>query len=239
MMSEQAQTPQNENIPPEQLPQDNEPSFKERAIEYIQNRVELGRQLGSELKERAEFFVGKTIESSQVAYHGLASAVAEKRMERSGSTMERMDHKHALYYDIGKRALGAIDIEPASTVSNEPAKPRTWLERRGSTYLDKKIDKRNFKKSKADTYSWRAEQIHGKRNDLSGTARREKRQEVFKTKIQGWSGEITAREARLRQSEINATSPKIGEHQHKRVGKDNKKITEKLDRSTSMKYSSR
>jgi len=94
-------------------------------------------------------------------YKGVMAGLARTKMERAANTMERMDHKDALYHDIGKAALGEtyqphVTAQKGNYNPNDghydfiPARARTSIER----HIDKSLDKKAYKKSVADTYKF-------------------------------------------------------------------------------------
>jgi hypothetical protein len=103
--------------------------------------------------------------SAQIAVHGVMTAIASRRMERAGSIMERMDHKNALYSDLGQLALtGDRGLTPVAQGKHEPsvghnvAVPRTLLEK----ITDHRIDKRAEKAMIKGTYAYRAQKAFGR-----------------------------------------------------------------------------
>ncbi|MCA9331781.1 hypothetical protein KC968_02465 [Candidatus Saccharibacteria bacterium] len=86
------------------------------------------------------------IEQIQLAHHGVTAWVAQKRMERAGNRMERMDHKSALYNDMANSVNG-IEATPTETALGQPAKPRTFIERHMDKKLEGKLWKAELKKA--------------------------------------------------------------------------------------------
>lgn len=72
---------------------------------------------------------------------------AQRRMERAANTMERMDHKNALYEHIGHLAVG----EPSSVVHRDPdgrpPKARTYFERVRDQRAEKRAEKLAIKQN--------------------------------------------------------------------------------------------
>ncbi len=100
----------------------------------------------------------------------IGTHIAEIRMVRAAKTMERMDHKEALYNDLGHLALGEQRVASGfigplrqrqfrayRTASNSFAMPRTFVERS----MDRRIDKISHQKSVADTIAYRDQMIYG------------------------------------------------------------------------------
>lgn len=164
------------------------------------------------------------------AYHGVRAFISQKRMERAGNRMERMDHKDALYDDLGEMAVTRRrePETPANTANGERVMPRTFAER----WMDRKIDKRGLKKSVADTYAYRARKIYGAEDDPNaGLDKTQKRLRRAGVSYSAHKGRLTTTEARVKKHEIGATRVRHGKDMHKQTRIGVEKTGRKLDRS--------
>lgn len=154
-----------------------------------------------------------TKDYSQVAYHGLKSTIAERREAFSASRKEKMAHKDTLY-----AGLGALAEASASGKSKEAevslVKPRSRHERR----VDRRIDKKALKRNRAITDEALAKKVFGSRESLTGKNNKERKQEKKAIDKQLKKGVITASEARLSRTNVDAQRLKHGELMHRRAG---------------------
>ena len=197
----------------------------------------------------------------------------ERRMDRAGSTMERMDHKDALYSDLGYLALNGVEIDhrertttvlgwnmynsfgdmvgyiPAEstggaapapragitftthaiedfayrdsqgnrvapnhpdarlntrtgTADGQPARTRTFFERR----MDKRIDKRADKSGRAGALAWRRSSIFGPANDSDRhSTLTERIARKLQSSVDTHRNQKTARQNRQDKAKISAT----------------------------------
>ncbi len=137
----------------------------------------------------------RTSEVGSIAFHGAASAIASVRMNRAANTMERMDHKQALYSDLGESAttgkvpiseqkiadrtviplapkLGENEFIASDTATDLQAKPRTIIEQ----LVDKRIDKKADKRMSARILEYRTDRIYGPKSELPGFTDKERKQ---------------------------------------------------------------
>lgn len=166
--------------------------------------------------------------ATEVGYYAALGAIADYRMNRAGKRMEKQDHKLALTEDLGGLALVGARIG-IPTVSGESATPRGFLERRKG----KRIDRVMQKKKVADIYSYRATNIFGPTESLTGMNDRERKSAKKDIRKQTRKGTLLAGEARMAKLKVDATPLKLGEEYHKRTGKKaakhNKKLGKLLD----------
>jgi hypothetical protein len=101
-------------------------------------------------------------------YHKAMANLAIRRMESAGHILEKMDHKDALYHDLGQVALGQNLVPTPTSHRGDynsqsgqfdfvPAKPRTRLER----MVDRHLDKRAQKVEWANTRKYRFDKVFG------------------------------------------------------------------------------
>jgi len=111
------------------------------------------------MNERFEQVAKQGNQMAQIAYHGLAAAIHRFRLESAGSVMERMDHKNALYIDLGNQALTGKRTETPVAGSKGPgyANPRTLAE----MYVDRRMDKKAVKRQRRQNYAVRAKRDFG------------------------------------------------------------------------------
>jgi len=169
----------------------------------------------------------------QAAYHDVRATIARRGMDRAGATMERMDHKDALYADIGSMVLtgelsGDIDTsgekQAAETVSGRPAKPRTLYEK----FIDSRIDRKLQKKQDADILMYRKNKIFGNSHTMEGVSTKTKKDQNRKVNHLRPRGHLTAREARIEKNKINAQPMRLGQEMHNRMTKTSDKANRKL-----------
>jgi hypothetical protein len=106
-------------------------------IESLENKQDVGEINIDEIKS---------------VYHGIRASIANKKMERAGSVLEKMDHKESLYSHLGAVSIGdqvevdAVKLANRNTIHENP-KPRTWAERLKDKRIDKKARKLRRKES--------------------------------------------------------------------------------------------
>jgi len=155
-------------------------------------------------------------------YNGVMAGLARIKMERAANTMERMDHKDALYHDIGKTALGEtyqphVTTQKGNYNPNEghydfvPAKARTRVER----HIDKRLDKKAYKKSVADTYKF----IHSRTFGVNATETLSTRRDILMDRTMEVDG-LTKQETKSRRQTERRFGPQI-----RGTGKKEKKET--------------
>lgn len=157
-------------------------------------------------------------------YHGWSAAIAERRVMLAGSTMERMEHKNALYSDLGALALTGERTETA-TASGEPAMPRTSTER----FFDKQLDRHSLEKARADTYAYRAQTVFGPRESLTGMNNDDRQENRQRLQDQVQKGQMLAGEARVWSTRVGAEPLKFGETMHNISGEKQRKAGKKID----------
>jgi hypothetical protein len=96
-------------------------------------------------------------EMLNIAYHGVMAAIADRRMERAGSVLEKMDRKDVLYADLAHMAIANTHLIHPDTVDGEPPKARTVVEK----LAERKIEKRAVKANRAELRNFHAERLHG------------------------------------------------------------------------------
>jgi len=151
---------------------------------------------------------------------GLKKFIAERRlqrslrrMERAGATMERMDHKNALYADMGYIALKGRDenFKPSATASSEPTRPRTWSER----HVDKRLDKKAQKLEDKRREKLFLDKVYGGSQALDRSGRtahqKTRKQELKLAKSDYKQGSITAEQLRTAKNAFELTTGSIGE----------------------------
>lgn len=136
---------------------------------------------------------------------GRLSLRYNNRMERAGTTMERMDHKDALYSDLGFLALGESVTQqdyPAITAAGERAKPRSVFERR----VDRRINKRKVNMLHKQAEVQQKTEIYGEhvRGSENHATKLEKIQQKRQAKKLYKNGDITKSEYDLEKAKINA-----------------------------------
>jgi hypothetical protein len=154
----------------------------------------------AEVSRTQEMLAG-ALDATRVAYHGAVEWIAKKRGDRAGATMERMDHKDALYEHLGETALnGSSDVVERSwqTETMETPVKRTAIER----MTDKRLEKRRFKaelRKVERNYDLKAygsdkSKMSGIKAGASRIAERNEARSEYK------AGDITAKELRQRKS---------------------------------------
>jgi len=166
------------------------------------------------------------VDQGLVAFRGIRAALSRKRMEQAAGRMETMDHKDALYADLGSLAVTG-NRTVSETATSRPAMPRALTEQ----FVDKKLDKRAIKRQNAELYSYRARKIFGAKEDLVGLNKHERRQQKTEIQHQKDRGEITASEARVQSMEIDTAPPKFGEKFHKLTSKQERRANRRLNRA--------
>jgi len=127
------------------------------------------------------------LDRARVATHGIAAVIAERRMHRAGEAMEEMDHREAVYTDLGALAIhGKRTFSP--TASGEPAMPRARAERR----FNKRTSKLARERDVRETYATREQRTFGPTPERSEKARKDA---VKHIKHQARAGMILAGEA--------------------------------------------
>lgn len=197
---------------------------------------EFGSQTGAldihAVTERIGELSGRVIEAGRVAFHGLSSIIAQRRMERAGSTMERMDHKEALYKNMGEVATGN---RPTESHMGKKPKPRTFAER----FMDKRADKRAFKRAYQDAAHARTRKNFGGKEkvDTMGVrtkiADQQRRQDV---KRQYRQGDITATERRVSLTAIKGTPTAFESSAQRRARRAKEKSVKKLEKTARQKH---
>lgn len=136
------------------------------------------------------------------AYHGARAFISQKRMERAGSRMERMDHKDALYAD-SVESLQSSNFTPTETATGQPAKPRNLVER----FVDKRIERKDWKAGmKRAQRNLEMKQFGGERTRTMGS-----HSKIVDTARRHWvnqeyrNGNITAAERRSARANIDVT----------------------------------
>ena len=136
--------------------------------------IEFGPETGALNWQSTHERVSEVIGVGKVAYHGIRTAVAQKRMERAGARMERMEHKDAMYEDIGfsyasgsRSELGNRDvtetanpgdwqfpdgIDNPQTATSRGAKPRSIMERLKIQRVESKRHKLDVKRNHRKYY---------------------------------------------------------------------------------------
>jgi len=167
-------------------------------------------------------------EELSLAYHGARAFVTERRRSFSGSRMEKMEHKDALYSGLGGIAINGKRSSD-DTASGELARPRTVVER----MMDQRIDKRRLKQSRAETYAYRAEKIFGPKGSAPERTQRQRKIATRAILHDQLDGRKTAREARVAATEIAAEKLNYGEGMHKRTSHQLDVRNRQLNRSAS------
>lgn len=138
-------------VPPEAEESARQAAAIENARNFARNQFENGVDIAK-----------ATFSEASVAMSSIGGFVARKRMERAGSTMERMDHKEALYQHLGAIAAeGGIvvrtkkgkEIDPLDTgVTHLGETPvaRTVVERAVDRAIDRSAQK--MQKARDDRY---------------------------------------------------------------------------------------
>ncbi len=151
-------------------------------------------------------------EELRLAYHGVLRNISERRMSMGGDRMETMDHKDALYADIGNIAAGQEAVL-TDTVSGQTARPRSFVER----YMDKRLDKKNWRAELQASERKRTVAAYG--GERSQTMRSDSLIDTFARKRVAGSvyraGDMSAAELRLARADIQAT-PRAFENSEQR-----------------------
>lgn len=147
------------------------------------------------------------VDEASFVYHGLKAAIADKRAEWAGNRMEKMEHKDALYTDLGNLAIRG-ERTVSDTASGNTAMPRTRVER----FMDRRLSRQSEKKRLADYDQAITMKYFGFEGNLSSKTKKDKRQELRQIKRQQKRGELLASEALDKAQRTRA--------EHKRLGKD-------------------
>lgn len=153
------------------------------------------------------------VDTAKLAFHGIVANLATKLEDRAARRMERMEHKDALYADIGHLALHGTSesFKPSATPTGEPARPRTWVERLRDKRLDKKAQALEDKRREALFL----EGVYKGIRPPSGTEQKERRkthrQEIKQVKSDYKAGIITAEQLRVARTALKSTSESIGD----------------------------
>lgn len=179
----------------------------------------LGPEAGAinfaEFKDRSGEIAKDAVDIAKLTYHGVRIAVAEALVKRGGTTMERMDHKNALYSDIGNLALG-IDAPPTPTADGQPAKPRTMFER----IMEKRLNARSWNSELKEAQKNMEIRQFGNGGATRSTGREVARQNSNKRKEinqQYRSGLINARQRQVALAERAANPIKVENFRVKRI----------------------
>lgn len=111
-----------------------QPDFNPEGQQEEQSRIEAMRQRASE-------GAGRLIARAHVRASGIRANLEERRLNHAINTMEKMDHKEALYEHMGQKAqLEISDIHPSDTVVHRdkfsrPPTTRTKPEERSSSEI--------------------------------------------------------------------------------------------------------
>lgn len=164
-----------------------------------------------------------------IAYHGVMAFIARRRMQHAGNLMEKMDHKDALYSDVGAFAMNGIRTE-SPTATGNPAMPINTLER----HVARRAHKISRHRSEAITQKARANKVFGTREELPGMNKRERR--ITKMGLKRRQGGIgAAQDGQLlpgeyvkERTKVDATRLKFGEKEHIRrdvvLGRSERKL---------------
>lgn len=191
----------------------------------------------------------KPLTHGAIAVEGLRARISSRREGSAGDRMERMEHKDALYNDLGALAItGKRTVSP--TASGREAMPRNFLER----FIDKRMENRSYKKSFAAVEVYRAQKVFGDPGINSGLTRSERRngklgltpaERIARPELVGTralnesarKGQITARERRQITNRIGAVKVNHGALSHKLAGEQIAKTSKSLKRATTQPVS--
>ena len=168
-------------------------------------------------------------ESLQVAFSGLGQVVAEHRLNRAAKTVEKMEHKTALYKGLGEVALHTSEPE------NLEHRPQTLTER----FRDSRLDKKSHKAAVANVYAYRAKVTFGPENTQYGVAPKTRRQEKRNIIRARKNGELLAVEARVAKLKVDAKPLQLGKGSHDLATKNSKHANKVLMRAVKQPLSSR
>lgn len=167
----------------------------------------------AEIQARAGEVAQLAIINAQVAVQGLRNLITEKRYDSAVDTMERMDHKDALYQHIGITALGIESPElfdkigrPLGTMmlpttesdvvhrdrDGKNPQARTIIERT----VDKKVDKKVQKLSRARNEEFLTRTIYGGKSHAGYESNRSQKKRMRAVRKQGKKDGLSAAKIR-------------------------------------------
>lgn len=168
-------------------------------------------------------------EHFQLAYHGIALAIHEKRQTRAENVEQRMDRKNILYEGLGQAALGKVEY------GSLEAKPQTFGERT----MDARLDEKGLNQVRKSADQYRAE-LSLKRNQARmATTSQAKHQDIKSISKSSRQGELTAREARLAKLKVKAAPHDWTSKPHNKAKKQAEKSDKKLNRAIRQPIASR
>lgn len=174
----------------------------------------------------------QVVEEAALVYLGIKGFIAERRMDGAGDRMERMDHKDALYYQLGSLA---IDPDPdalapyVETATGLPPHTRSFAER----FMDKRMEKRSWnedlkaaeRKKTVKAYGGQYAHTMGLGSTID-TANR-----VHASRMARRHGVISARELRGEESFVRGSVRALENSEQKRTRRELKGASNKNMRS--------
>lgn len=179
------------------------------------------------LEPRAE--TSAELRQRQVAYHQSKIEAAERRIDRAGIRMERLDHKIALYADLGERAIMGFVKEPHPIASREPITTETRA--RPRTRVEQNIDRNMVRIAMKNPFARSDMRLANTINNPSRPNDRKRRHQMRAIDYAEKTGLMDADEARQAKTAVKAKPLNHGAKFHKSSSKEVNKRNKKALRT--------